>query len=731
MDCRYRWAWFPVVVSGLVGLVSPAPLRADEDGTAFFESKIRPVLVAHCYECHSAKAAKVRGGLLLDTRDGLRNGGDTGPALIPGAPERSLLIKALRHDGLQMPPKKHLPDAVLADFSRWVRMGAPDPRTEAAAYHRMTAEEAKTFWSFRPVRGDDPPLRSGAPAEPIDRFILAGLEKKGLTAAVEAGRRTLIRRLSFDLVGLPPTPDEVEAFVGDRSENAVEKVVDRLLGSPRYGERWGRYWLDLARYAESNGNADNVPFPHAWHYRDYVIAAFNADKPYDRFITEQLAGDLLKADNARQKDELLIATGFLALTSKPRAQNNPDFHMDLIADQIDVTTRAILGLTVLCARCHDHKFDPISTKEYYGLAGIFDSTHLLAGGGVRGGGGKKVGGGVNGLHSLSDGGQAMGVREGRPTDCNVCLHGETQKKGDLVRRGFPAVGGPEKRPTIPSSVSGRLQLAEWLTARDNPLTARVAVNRIWQQLFGHGLVKSPDNFGSLGEKPSHPELLDWLAARFMEDGWSTKKLIRRIVLSRTYRMSSDHHAGNYKIDPDNIYLWRTNVRRIDAEEVRDAMLAVSGRLDLKPPTGSTTESAMNAKGKKATYEVHESAHRSVYLGVPRGATRPEVLALFDAANPNLVVAQREVTTVPAQALFLMNSPFVLEQARGLARRLTDASGLDTTGRIDLGYRLACGRPATEKECERVRRFLGDAPTPGRWVGFAQALLASAEFRYLD
>jgi hypothetical protein len=721
----------PLLVGLTMLLASPGRAAEDAAGVAFFESKIRPVLVANCYDCHSNKASKVRGGLLLDTRDGLRDGGDNGPAIVPGNPAKSLLVKSLKHDGLQMPPKKpKLSDSVVADFEAWVRMGAPDPRTAVnSAYKRMSAEEAKTFWSFQPPKLPElPGVKNASWARTdIDRFVLTKVEEKGLAPNSDASKRALLRRLTFDLVGLPPTPAEIETFLKDDSSQAVAKVVDRLLASKHFGEKWGRHWLDVARYAESNGNADNTPFPNAWRYRDYVIKSFNEDKPYDRFVTEQVAGDLLKEEDARKKDDLLVATGFLALTSKPRAQNNPDYRMDLVADQVDVTTRAVLGLTVMCARCHDHKFDYVSTKEYYALAGIFDSSQMLFGAAGRGGG--KQQGGAGGFHSLSEGGEAMGLRDGRVTDCNVCIRGESNKRGEKVPRGFLGVATVSPAPAIPSSSSGRVELAQWLTRKDNPLTARVAVNRVWQTLFGRGIVTSPDNFGYLGDRPTHPELLDWLAVRFMEDGWSMKKVIRRIVLSRTYQLSSEHHVANYKNDPDNRFLWRQNLRRLEAEAIRDGMMVVGGTLKFDPPSGSASQAAGAAR--RPSYTLRDSPHRSIYLGLPRGAAVPEILSIFDLANPNLVVAQREVTTVPSQALFLMNSPFVAEQAKGLAKRVVDAPNLDDAGRVDLAFTLAFGRPASAKEREKVLAYVGKNASSPLWAGACHALLASAEFRYLD
>jgi hypothetical protein len=577
----------------------------------------------------------------------------------------------------------------------------------------------------------------------IDRFVLAKLQADGLQPVADADRATLVRRLHFDLIGLPPSVEELTVALGDSSPNWLEKLVDRLLQSPHFGERWGRYWLDIARYAESNGNADNVPFPNAWRYRDYVIAAYNKDKPYNQFIMEQIAGDLMApVANApgspqQQRDEMLVATGFLALTSKPRAQNNPDYRFDLIADQIDVTTRGVLGLSVMCARCHDHKFDPVPTKEYYALAGIFDSSAMLAGGG--GGKGNQAQPGANGLHLLSDKGGAMGVKEGKLTDCQVAIRGESKNLGERVPRGLLTVASISPPPRINPSQSGRLELAQWLVRPDNPLTARVAVNRIWLHLFGQGIVKTPDNFGALGEKPSHPELLDWLAVRFIENGWSTKKLIKEIVLSRTYQLSNAATPAHVKADPDNIKLWRMSQRRLDAEATRDAILTVSGQLERTPPTGSLASlGAGKVNQKKGGSPQPESRHRSVYLGIVRGAPLPESLAVFDVANPNLVVAQREVTTVPAQALYLMNSAFVVEQSRHAAVRLLAAKDLDDSARVELLYRLALARPPSDTERNRALAFIQQTTTElggkdavtGAWASFCQAMFASAEFRYI-
>ena len=731
------------VLSAMLGfaLMSPAAVYAQPKstkGVEFFEAKIRPVLVSQCFECHSAKSSKIKGGLLLDSKAGVLAGGDDGPIVVPGKPNQSRIINFLRHEGTnKMPPKNKLPDSVIQDFVEWIAMGAPDPREGTnpnKGYKTMTIEEAKSFWAFQLPKKTEPIVKNAAWGKtPIDRFLLAKMESKGLTPVADADRHTLLRRIHFDLVGLPPTLDDIDVFVNDKSANAVEKLIDRLLASPHYGERWGRHWLDLARYAESNGNADNVPFPQAYRYRDYVIEAYNQDAPYDQFIRQQIAGDLLPAKDAKEKDRNLTATGLLALTSKPRAQNNPDFKYDLIADQIDVTTRAVLAMSVMCARCHDHKFDPISTKDYYSMAGVFDSSIMLFGNNAgKGAKGAKA----TGYHTLSDGSQVMGVRDAvNATDVSVLIRGEAKQVGAKVARGFPKVLVTEASPKINRAKSGRLEMAEWLTAKENPLTARVAVNRIWMHLFGQGLVRSPDNFGSLGETPTHPDLLDYLAIRFIENGWSTKKMIKEIMLTRAYQLSGKHDAANYKIDPDTMTLWRMPTRRLEAEAIRDAVLTVSGKLNREPLKGTMLGQVPKKLGKKGPGDVTDTSnHRSVYLAMVRGAPLPEILALFDVANPNLVVAQREVTTVPAQALFMVNSPFASAHAKTFAQRLQAYSSLDDAAKVNVAYLIALGRPASAADTQRALAYLREAGTSGEnqaWTNFCQTLLASAEFRYVQ
>ncbi len=812
---------------------------ADQAGINFFENKIRPVLAANCYKCHSADAKKVKAGLLLDTRDGIRKGGETGPAIVPGDVKKSLLLSAIRHDELEMPPDKKLPDQVIADFVSWVKMGAPDPREGGGSsgggivvQKSIDIDKGRQFWCFRPVEPvERPKVKDAAwPRSDVDGFILAQLDDQGLKPVADADARSLVRRLSFDLIGLPPTAEQIADFEARMAESknpqsAIESLVDELLSSPQFGEHWGRHWLDIARYAESNGNTRNATFPHAWRYRDYVIDAFNADTPYDHFITQQIAGDLLPYKSADERNRNLIATGFLALGSKPVIKGKAGgFIPDIAADQIEVTSRAVLGLTVACARCHDHKFDPIPTTDFYGLAGIFASSETL-----YGGGGNDMGGApATELHVLvsengddakayqqwkksvsdlqrqqkdvaqqlkklqpkrnknkkknaddakpagtnaQDGrlaelteraakiadelkrlqreaveppGSAMGIREaGKVTEVPIYVRGESPK-GSPIPRGFVTVAMTAGTPDLPADGSGRLELARWLASADNPLTARVMVNRIWLHLFGEGIVRTPDNFGVNGDRPSHPELLDWLAARFVEDGWSVKKMIRRLVLTRAYGLSNDYDQKNYEVDPDNVYVWRHPRRRLPAEAIRDSILAASGQLDLERPQGSpvSKHGGQLIQDALTPDKIHEpSNHRSVYLAMMRNGL-PEVLEVFDVADPSLVVGRRSVTTVPAQDLFLMNSPFVVEQSKHFARSLL-AVDADDDARVEAAYQRCLSRPPTSQETaaalayvKQASESLGDSladdeRTIGAWAGFCQALFVSAEFRHTN
>ncbi|MDB5349960.1 MAG: Protein of unknown function (DUF1553)/Protein of unknown function (DUF1549)/Planctomycete [Planctomycetota bacterium] len=782
------------------------PITPDQE--KFFEAKIRPVLTTQCSKCHASTAEKLRGGLRLDSREGVRLGGESGPAIVPGIPDESLLIRAIRYrdEELRMPPKAKLPDAVVADFETWVKMGAPDPRTDPAGVaSRPSIDLAKgrEFWSFRPPKKSAAPAvkRGDWPRGDIDRFLLAALEARGLAPVRDADRPRLLRRVTFDLIGLPPTPEDLNAFQGDDSPEAFAKVVDRLLASPRFGERWGRHWLDVARFAESSGKT-NFTYPQAWRYRDWAVASFNADKPYDRFVREQVAGDLLPAGDDRKRAEQLIATGFLALGSKAHdAENRGQFILDLVDEQIEATTRTFLGLTVACARCHDHKLDPIPQRDYYALSGIFRSTQtcsgtlagvfpnfnasplieLPEGAGVpsavpilaadqRAAMEERLAALLRERDSIPPGEAnrdrlrransmlatvryrllidrpgatprafAMGVRErDEAVDSPLYTRGELDQPGEAIPRGLVRVLSDDSSASIASG-SGRRELADWLASPANPLTARVMVNRVWLHLFGRGLVSTPDNFGAAGQRPSHPELLDTLAVDFMADGWSIKRLIRRIVLSRAYGLDSTHDPRNFEADPDDALVWRMSKRRLEGEAIRDALLFAGGRLTTEPPLGSMV--ARTGEGLAMFLRVAgadaSDTHRSVYLPVVRDQVL-EPLALFDFADPSLVTGERAVTTGPAQALYFMNGPFVIRQAEALAERVRSAAG-DDSGRIDLAYRLALARPATAGEKDRGLAFLRDFaarakgadPAREAWSACCQALFAGAEFRYLD
>lgn len=746
------------------------------DDLKFFENKIRPVLVKHCYACHSQDAKEVGGKLLLDTRAGLRKGGESGPTLIEGKPDKSLLIQALQYDGLQMPPEEPLPEAVINDVKEWIRRGAPDPRQPKKLVRQRdgsTIVSDEVLWSLQPKQ--IPPVPEVQNVEwcrdPLDRFVLARAEAANLQPTSNAEPAKLVRRLYFDLLGLPPTKKEVDQFIADhqrRGAVAVSALVDHLLASPQFGERWGRFWLDVARYGESNGNdglGRNPTFPHAWRYRDYVIAAFNADMPYDRFLTEQIAGDLLPSDSPEAQDRQRVATGFLALGSKPAKAMNANFEMDVVADQIDVIGRGILGLSVACARCHDHKFDPIPTRDYYALAGIFTSTETLWGTAAHEG----LTAPATDLHVLqaapyvsppegfvetvlvleSNTGKpktppkskwkpgtplAMGMRDrAKPADTKVNVKGEMSKLGEVVPRGFLSACELSENIEVDPAQSGRLQLSQWITHRDHPLTARVMVNRIWQQLFGTGIVATPDDFGVYGERPTHPELLDHLATRFVSGGWSVKQMVRSIVLSRTYQLASDADAKLIEADPQNRLLARHARRRLEAEMLRDSMLLVSGQLQLVPGEGSLVrhrDILVNLAGS-----LHQaSSHRSIYLCYLRSSPPPE-LAAFDLPDFTTVIGQRDVSTVPSQALHLFNNPFVIDQAGHFARSVTNETA-SPEGRVRIVWEWAFGREPSPAEIEKALELvrvteveLSDREKA--WASLCQALLITNEFRHVD
>ena len=942
----------------LVGFFLAVPRSSGQEGVDFFERKIRPVLVSECYSCHSVEAKKRKGGLLVDTKQGLLEGGDIGPAVVPGHPEKSLLIKAIRFDDpeLKMPKKGKLSAEVIADFEKWIKMGAADPRTGAAkvAGHKYpSVEEGRKFWAFVPPQMPAIPRvkNAGWAHNDIDRFLLAKMEEKGLTPSKDADAGTLLRRLHFALIGMPPSVAELDQFTkawdapGAKRGELIVGVVDRLLASPHFGERWGRHWLDVARFAESSGGGRTALFRDAWRYRDYVIHAFNSDKPFTQFVTEQLSGDLLEGKTPEERYWQLVATAFLLLgPTNFERQDKPLLEMDVIDEQIDTIGKGFLGMTIGCARCHDHKFDPIPTKDYYALAGIFKSTKFIVHSNVskwmerplpsqdpqieltikkheaevaslkaqiksikaknpdagvvkeplkgtplavkdlpgividdaqaRKVGawkhsvfsGRYIGEGylyddramkgektltfqpeftesgnyevrlayipstnradkvevrifhrdgdetvyvnqrqqppidgrfislgryrftkgnqwfvmvttekANG-HVIADAVQflpealadklnetvkpkgerseplgsknlaelesqlkqleksapqrqmAMAVADGdKIADMHVCIRGIVHNKGETVNRGFLQVATRGSMPKISSKDSGRRELAAWIASPDNPLTARVFVNRAWHHLMGVGLVRTVDNFGATGETPSHPELLDYLAVKFAQDGWSVKKLIREIVLSHAFQMTSEPTPAGYKADPENRLLWRANRQRLQAEAIRDTILTVSGQLD-RATMGNTIK-----KGTVAERDyVFDDVRRSVYTPVFRNRLH-ELFEVFDFPDPNMVAGRRNISTVPTQALFMMNNPFIMTQARQAAT-LSLKDDMKDPERIDSAYRKALGRLPTPRERELALAYVS-VPAPEQrlvaWERFYQTLFACVDFRYVN
>ena len=993
---RLNRQFFACLLAGFVALPARAVAAPPTEGLDFFEKKIRPLLAEHCYECHATGAKKIKGGLLLDSRPGWTKGGDNGPALVPGEPEKSLLIKAVRWSApdLQMPPKNKLTPAQIADLEQWVRRGAPDPRTTEISNSKSAmanVPSARTnHWCYQPLQRSLPPAvqHTAWPRTDADRFLLAALEAKGLQPVADADRATLARRAYFDLLGLPPTPEQMDDFANDSRPDAFARLVDQLLASPHFGEHWGRHWLDVVRFAESVTLRGTV-FKEAWRYRDYVIDAFNRDWPYDQFLREQVAGDLLPASTRDERRRQIIATAFLAVgPTNFEEQDKKLLRMDVVDEQLDTIGKAFLAQTVGCARCHDHKFDPIPTRDYYAMAGILRSTRTLTNANVSGwievplpvepeqeqilvaheaavtalaaeiksvkdaaralaGKSGEPGAGSAGStnaasiiaahdlpgvvvdsaqarqvgewkhsqfskHYIGDGyfhddnkgkgeksltfqpelpragtyavrlayihapsrasnapvtifhaegettvsvnqqeapvvegrfvslgqfrfeqngfGHVLVSTEGtkgyvtadavqflstdevaadvsrlvskknsttvphspgtpnrvasdtkaleeklkqlqnsgpkRPMamsvkdedvvgDAPIHIRGSVERLGDVAPRGFLTVATRAPAPSISATQSGRKELGDWLAHPSNPLPARVMANRIWLWLMGEGLVRTPDNFGTSGEAPTHPELLDHLAARFIAQGWSVKQLVREIMLSRVYQLASLPATGSNQysvisnqfsvgrpaagrtedwklntehsaLDPDNRLLGRMNRRRLHAECLRDAILAISGQLDLAAG-GRTFPATLAADfGYQCT-----EPRRSVYVPIFRNAL-PEIFDVFDFASPNTVTGRRNVSTVAPQALFLMNHPFLMDQSGAAARRLLAQPNLDDAARVTRAYRLTLGRPPTPSERAQALRHLGRPAVPDEaWTELFHALFASMDFRHLN
>ena len=738
---------------------SQSPPAPDLDRSA------RAILNRACVSCHGE--AKIS-GLDLRQLDTVLKGGQKGPAVIPGNAEASLLYQAASHKGaLKMPPgsKAPLPATDLKVLRDWINSAdvwRPPPSNS------IFTEAQRSFWAFQPVQNTTPPEAKGNTwaKTPLDHFILAKLEQKGLSPAPAADKRTLIRRATFDLTGLPPTAEEIDEFLADDSPAAFAHLVDRLLKSPQYGERWGRQWLDVVRYADTSG-IDNMIYRYGYRYRDYVVRAFKEDKPYDQFIIEQLAGDLLPATkDLNLAAERMIAPGFLMLGPKGTAeQDKEQLLLDIVDEQIDATSRAFLALTVSCARCHNHKFDPIPTRDYCSLAGIFRSTDTLADLQLTSMWWEYPVLQIPGGETLT----VMAPREGKPADLRVHIRGNYHNLGEEAPRGFLRIISSSSRAKIDASQSGRLQLAQWIASPENPLTARVMVNRIWQGHFGRGLVATSDNFGALGDRPSHPELLNWLASQLVESGWSVKAMHRLIMLSNTYQMQSSPNERAKSVDPDNVFLWHANRRRLDAGELRDALLAISGELDRK--MGGTIfdwedrnelvdkdRGLFSASKAGTNFESYKTLRRSIYVPVVRNQL-PEIFTAFDFADPNVVTSVRNDTTTAVQSLFLINSPFVRDRGFHFARQLLEGIsqspqfkslyrlGLATPSdehRLRLAHLQVLGRPPTPEELAQAMAFLdeyskrlraaGRSEAESRlaaWQSYCQSLFCLNEFLYVN
>jgi hypothetical protein len=780
-----RWikagALMPIAESATPG-VSPEIASAQAQ---FFETRVRPLLVNKCYSCHTQSQS---GGLRLDSRDAMMKGGKDGAVVDLSHPDASLLVKAIHYQdaSLRMPPAKQMEPAEVAILEEWIKGGAFWPAgTPKPAGLQVTAKD-REFWAYKPPVKPAVPVVAGKWAyNDLDRFVLANLNANRIAPVRDADKRTLQRRVTFDLTGLPPTPQEVSEFMADQSRDAYPKLVDRLLASKAYGERWGRIWLDVVRYSDTSSNSADFPIPDIYKYRDYVVQSFIDDKPYDRFIREQIAGDLLPAATEAEHWQNTIATGYLADTNITE---------DPISDAVDNLGHAFLGTTLACARCHDHKFDPVPTADYYGIYGVLASTHFATTGTeeVRYQRGlvyrdpkvvetqqykdfeeqlKPIADSIaaviqlpyfddilpllqarrmalfqNAPHFET----AYAVSEGKPHDERIQHYGSKKDLGDEVPRHFLQALGNSDLPAGTRG-SGRLELANWIASPANPVTARVMVNRIWQGHFGRGIVATPNDFGSRGALPSNQQLLDYLATEFVAKGWSIKAIHRMILLSHTYRLSSDQSPAAEQIDAENKYLWRHSRMRMDAEEIRDAMLATSGKLDTSPagPQPFPPEYEWNYSGHAPFHAVYETNHRTLYVMAQRSRRHP-YLGLFDGANPTISVATRETSVTPLQALYFMNASFPKDCAAALAKQLDQPSASGSRSdkeEIHEAFLRIYGRPPDLHEMEASVKFLTEttalyiAHSPGQpdqhnahneaLSNLIQALYASNEFMFLD
>jgi hypothetical protein len=836
----------------LLALIAAAAVRgeetaADREGIEFFEKKIRPVLVERCYECHSSLAKQLEGSLSLESRAGVLKGGDQGAAVVPGDLDKSLLIRAIRYGDkdLQMPPKpaERLPAEVVADFETWIKRGAPDPRVESAApslagKYVVDIEAARQRWPFTlPIEPAIPAVKdAGWPRNAIDHFILAKLEERGIAPAADADKRTLIRRVTYDLTGLPPAAEEVEAFAEGAESYAA--LVERLLASPHYGERWGRHWLDVVRYADTAGDNSDYPIPQMVKYRNWVIRAINDDMPYDEFIRQQLAGDLLPAASTAERYDKIVATGYIANARRfgSRVSDYPQ-HLT-IEDTIDNLGRAFMGVSLNCARCHNHKFDPFTNEDYYAIYGIFHSTQypwpgielekkqrelvplaeaemVAAATSER----KKQADAVAAEAKACDEAKkaadalakaagerltalqrqestadvlqeaekeieaakkqaadldkrvkaakkkkadldntplpfetAYAVAEAKKIEnCKVQLKGDPERLGPEVPRRFPTVLGGQTLPAGEKG-SGRLELAEWIASKDNPLTARVMVNRLWHHHFGRGLVGTPNDFGKQGKPPTHPELLDYLALRFIDSGWSLKAMHRLMVMSRAYQMASEGQMTNDETsttkqiinpkspipnlsaaDPTNDLLSHFNRRRLDAESIRDTLLVLGGNLDRSmgeahpfPP-----QQQWDFTQHKPFKAVYDSNRRSVYLMTQRIQRHP-LMAIFDGPDTGASTGSRVTSTTTLQSLYFLNDSFVHEQANRIAARIFSARSSDAE-RLKLAYELCFSHGASDEELTAGEQYLKKIRSPSEaeaWPSLVRVLLRTNEFIYV-
>ena len=734
------WSLWLAVPATAEGPSGQPPLA----GAKLFESTIGPLLVEHCYECHSLQT-KQEGGLALDSRQGLLTGGDRGPALVPGDSAQSLLIQAVRYsDDLAMPPDGQLTQAQIAALERWVALGAVDPRKPPAVDDKF--ERAREHWAFQPLvlPKSAVVVDEAWPRNEVDRYILAKLEAAGLQPSPTADPATLVRRVTFDLIGLPPTPEDVEEFCRDPSPRAYEAIVDRLLASPQYGERWGRHWLDLARYADSSGFHNDLDRPYAWKYRDYVIRSFNEDKPYPRFVAEQLAGD----EVAWADETTWIATGFCR--NGPSNDDNmgktqeaiQQYRADQLDDVISTLSSVFLGVTVGCARCHDHKTDPFTTEDYYGLLAIFNGTEL---------------------HGTPPG-KSPKREKGGEVDPRAEMHALVETKSQVpvtyvMRRGIAANRGNEVGPAAPAVLTSqplvfptpaeratssqrRLTLAEWITSADNPLAWRVLANRVWQYHFGRGIAATPSNFGFTGEAPSHPELLDYLALQLINNGGRLKPLHKALLMSATYQQSSRAVASGYQRDPENRLLWKMNLRRMEAEVMRDSILACSGKLNLEmggpgiKPRLPPDLIPSSQRNKWPTVSQEDASHwrRSVYIYSKRQLLMP-MLELFDAPTTTHSCAVRTESVVPTQALVLMNDDFVETQAEYLAGRVLSETSDNEVAAIQYMAGLTLAHPLAPAPLEQAREFVrarqAETDRLGAFTDLAHVFFNSSEFIHIQ